>query len=325
MHPDIQTLLTDPSWFPHRLDWERGTITFVPTKAARLRALSFIDGRDDFSTGASVEAPVDALLAAAPCLPDSARYIFHISFCGSTLLATLLDQPGRVLALREPNILVDLANWHVTLGKQGSDDTAFTSTLRLAQSLLHRESAQGEAVLVKPSNWVNNLVPRLSGPAARAVTIGMDARAFILALFRGGRDRLAFNARAVSHIAMGDPVAETLVRRAIAGGGDPLDIMARLGALSHHVQSDLLRRCARKGSLRLDFAEITADPADAALRAADALGLPCSDIAPEHVTMNAKERGRDFSASARREADAVVEAAHGVRADAALEWLAATR
>ena len=48
------------------------------------------------------------------------RFIFHGAFGGSTLLSRLLDCPGKALAVREPNSLVDI----VVFGRRGGKDMA---------------------------------------------------------------------------------------------------------------------------------------------------------------------------------------------------------
>jgi hypothetical protein len=172
---------------------------------------------------------------------------------------------------------------------------------------------------------VNNILGDLvRQPGARSVFIGMDARAFILALFRGGRDRLAYNARAISHIAMGDPPAEQMVRTALSSSRDPFEIMARLGALSHRIQTDYFRRAgAGDTAPLLDFTEITTAPAEAAAKAAQALRLPPPDVAPERLGINAKQRDQAFSQEERRQADAQIEHHYGALAEQALAWAAA--
>ena len=58
--------------------------------------------------------------------PPSA-YIFHTAFCCSTLLARALDVPDRTLSLKEPNILMVLAN-QMRMSNLGS----FEQTWRIA-------------------------------------------------------------------------------------------------------------------------------------------------------------------------------------------------
>jgi len=76
--------------FLHKVDPARRTGSFVRTSAAALRAAAFLDGRTLYWDGSPVER---AIAPAGDGDAPVARYIFHVGFCGSTLLARLLDQP----------------------------------------------------------------------------------------------------------------------------------------------------------------------------------------------------------------------------------------
>lgn len=93
---------------------------------------------------------VDELKAGGPSEASFAHYIFHSAFSCSTLLARALDVHGVSIALREPQILNELA----ALRRAGAGDDGLMQ--RIA-GLLARPFAAGEAVVIKPSNVVNNL------------------------------------------------------------------------------------------------------------------------------------------------------------------------
>ena len=84
-----------------------------------------------------------------------AAYVFHTAFCASTLLALCLDHPGRTLVLREPKVLARLGALQRDTPSAGS-----VQMERLKQrvfGLLDR-SYEGEAVVIKPSNFANSLL-----------------------------------------------------------------------------------------------------------------------------------------------------------------------
>ena len=121
----------------HRIDSRAGLMTFVPTTRAALAAPAFIDGRTPFATGPEIAVSLDAMLAtavegAASRAPQ--RYILHMGFCGSTLLARLLDRPGTVLTLREPAALTDIANWQADHDGQRGSDPRLAAALDFARS-----------------------------------------------------------------------------------------------------------------------------------------------------------------------------------------------
>jgi hypothetical protein len=329
--PRIADLIHDPSWLLHRIDVERDRLLFVPTTQRLLRHASFLDGRTAIDAGAPVEVPIEAALETdlePPAAPD--RFIFHVSFCGSTLLARMLDRPGAAMVLREPHCLVDLADWKAALDRRCRGDSRFEPLLRLACATLRTPWAAGEPVVVKPSNWVNNLLgPLCTGPSAmRPLFVTMPPRAFLRAVFRGGRDRIGFTARAAGHFASGDAAAGTLLGAAVRGAPEPLGQAANLVLLAYHLQLRRFRAAADAGGATPHFLTIDAieqTPLAAATQAAAALGL---DIADDQLAAgadwlaarDAKRPGEPYSAAEHRRADAMQEEAHGALFDAAFAW-----
>jgi hypothetical protein len=86
-------------------------------------------------------------------MPSSAsapHFIVHSAFCCSTLLARALDAPGAAMALKEPQILNELAD--VARAQRLPPDVLVT-----VEGLLARPFGAGERVIIKPSNTVNLL------------------------------------------------------------------------------------------------------------------------------------------------------------------------
>ena len=312
---DLDAVLSEPAFFPHRIDVENNQIVFVPTFPEWLARPSFIDGRSDFSAGPSLTFPLDAVLAAGeerPAGPD--RMIFHVSFCGSTLLARMLELPGSAFVLKEPNALVDLADLKKAGGQIGP-------ALEWLRASLRRRWQADEPVVVKPSNWANNLLPELTAdPAAiRPVFVTMARRPFLIAVLRGGRDRLAFTARAAAHLA---PAAQ--LQAAISASDDPLTRAVHLAAVTLYVQMSAFAAVCRKGQA-IDAAELTGAPVEAALTTNRMLDL---GIDPELLARNAasksgedsKNPGRAFTPAGRASDDDSVEQHHGSMLDSVLVW-----
>jgi hypothetical protein len=110
-------------WFLHRIDAAAGLGSYVSTTASKLRDAALIDGREPFWNAQEVR-PL-TLGASRSSAPQSPPYsIFHVSFCGSTLLGQFLDQPGRTLVLREPQALVDLSAQQSDLTARGPEALA---------------------------------------------------------------------------------------------------------------------------------------------------------------------------------------------------------
>lgn len=314
--------------FLHRLDGVEGRAEIVRTDRGRLRASSFLDGREQFWRGKQL---VPLELGDRRAHPAT-RFVFHVGFCGSTLLARLLDRPGKVLALREPQCLADIAGQRAALAAgQGVAPIG-----RLIDLALESLGAAGEpelAVVVKPTNWVNSLLPQLCDPGriASAVFVSMDRRAYVGAVFRGGRDRIAFCSRLAAQMAPIFPNGEALLSDAIGAAHDPLDSAARLTVLLHAMQEALFDRAiAANGwnsEARIDFAHLAQHPAAVLRRARRVLGL---DIGGEDdarafglMDRHTKDPASPFDPGQRLRHDQEIEHHHAQRFDSALDWIAA--
>ncbi len=325
-------LLSDPAYLLDRIDLAERRLIFLPTRRSAIEAASFLDGRNPIATGDAVGCALDSALSVAPDfapLPD--RFIFHLSFCGSTLLARLLDRPGRTMVLREPSILVSLSDWKARLQASGESDPALDRMVALACASLRAPWQAGEEVIVKPSNWVNNLLPQLCSAdrESRSIFVTSTRRAFITAVFRGGRDRMVFTMRAAAHLANGKPGDQALLSAASRASADPIGQVAHIALFAHWLQLRLFREAlARKGwgsdhLVGLDM--IDHDPFSAASAAASVLGLSLSaeDLAAgiaRHSGYDAKQPGATYSVEAHEQADRQIELHHRNSIEAALGW-----
>ena len=325
---------SSPAWFLHRLDSAAGLGSYVRTTAAGLRGAAFIDGREQFWDAEEVRPLVlDGQMSARSSNPSSTAfsYLFHVSFCGSTLLGRILDQPGRSLVLREPQALADLAAQQS--GLMAKDPGALAALCDLVIRETATLLAPGEAGVIKPSNWANSLIPALcdARTGANAVFLSMDCAQFVAAVFRGGRDRLAYTARAAAHLTSSTGLGAAAVQTVAAQGSDPLDQMACFAALSHRVQETIFRSAMAQRDWGddhwFDFADITADPARAAHSAARALGLHIDRDAIERQAsmftgIHSKDKGLAFSRERRSRENDLVWHHHRDRINRAVEWAA---
>lgn len=319
----VADVIADPAQLLHRIDAETGRLVFLPVTRAALEGASFLDGRTDFAAGPAVELEgADPSMLDPPVTPD--RYIFHVSFCGSTLLTRMLARPGKVFALREPHALVDLADARKAAGPS-SRLAALTGLVRAS----HRARWQpDEVVLVKPSNWVNNLLPELcNSPASiRPLFVDIGARAFLRAVFRGNRERIEFTLRAAQHFA--GPADAALLAAAVQASPDPLGRAANLTLVALHLQrrafADAMAFGGWDADHVLDYEKIVGNPVAAATAASAALdldlaGAEIEENATRVLARNAKQAG-DFSVDREAGINDAVEAANGRHFDVALGW-----
>lgn len=182
--PSVRDVALDPEWIPHALepDSQHLSSVFVP-RAARADLVFLADGHFK-GKFAKATFPISALAAeAADAAQAPLHFIFNTSFCCSTLLARALDIPGVAAALREPNILVDLAERLIR-----ADSAQDRASLEICSRLLARPLGPAERVIVKPSNFANRLAePLLSlRPDSRAVLLYSDASTFFHSLLKRG-------------------------------------------------------------------------------------------------------------------------------------------
>ena len=314
---------SNPDWILHRVDPVEARATFIRSDREQLVSTLFLDGRTAFAKGPTLSVELGALeqlaVVAAP-----ARFIFHMSFCGSTQLAHLVGESGAGVVLKEPQALVDLADWQRTLTERGIDDQRFIPALRASISLLSRGWPGSPPTLIKPSNWANTLIPMLAGAVSHAALVTIERRAFLCAVFRGGRDRLTFTARAASHFAAAAGQVPRL-NQAIASADDALDQIARLVLVAHDLQQRLFAEAASfSGVARMDQQLISEDPRAALDRACEALALSWSEEQAAAIDklkgFDAKDPAQPFSAAEQVAENDLVEQHHGQRFDRALAW-----
>lgn len=324
-------VVSDAIWFPHRLQMADLVGTYVRTTVGLLRSTAFIDGRQPFWSAEKRERiEINENGKTALKNQEPTRFIFHVSFCGSTLLAQLLDCPGKTLALKEPKALIDLSDQLVALPRSDRDSVAHVVT-RLLCELTDLQGTR-ENVIIKPSNWCNAILPDLCSPSsnALAVFLSIDRREFLKAVFRGGRDRMAYVARATEHFVASQPDAQSWLNEAVAGAADVYDQIARIAALNHALQERAFREIialrAWNDECWIDYATIADAPQMAAERAAKVLGLNLTvqEIAMQatkFVDVHAKDRTLKYDQSRRREEDDEILKYHGAYFDKAIAWV----
>lgn len=329
MQPDPATIADRPEWLPHRLDIPGDRIELVPTDRAAIRSTTFMDGRTDFAKGRPRIVPLATWLAGAR--PDGrARIIFHIGFCGSTLLSRLLDHPGKALIVREPQILADLSTYRADGDRRGADLADVGPIAETLSRALCRGWQADEAVAVKPTNWINNIAPDIcASPATVPLFLVAARETFVKAVVRGGSDRIAFVARGAVHWSTRGRDNAELLAAALARDVDQPVKLASIVATAHEMQMRLLRSAAAARGCDagqvLFFEDLLRDQQAAAERAATVLRLP---IEATHIAQavaawssrHAKAPETAYSIKRELAADAAAQAAGAGAIADALDW-----
>ncbi|WP_417492903.1 hypothetical protein [Maricaulis sp.] len=314
-------IAADPAWFPYAHDAGSHTLRLSRVSRKALVEEAFLDDRWDRSAAQQAAHPVSdfaglALPKRAPC------FIWHTAFCGSTLLARCLDKPGTNLSLREPAVLMSLANMKRTQGAE-----ALGRELGPVLALLSRPFVRREHVTIKPTNTVNNLAGDVSRllPQARHLLLYSDLRAFLLSIAKKGEPGRAFARQLFTIFAMdGHAIAQTAPRELLK----LTDL--QIAALVWHMQLASLLEAARAvGADR--FASLDGDsflqtPEPALIAVDDFFGL---GLGADHAKAvadgplfgrDSKDPTQAYSAARRAEEAQQTAAMIGPSLDAIIEW-----
>jgi hypothetical protein len=163
----------DASWFPVDLHVPDRRYGFLSLDEHVLLHSSFLDTRIDAPLDAAQPVEVAEIPPVLPQAPLS--WLFHTSFCGSTLAARALHLPPYTVCLREPLVLRRLGDArHSGWPLEGLVDP----TLRL----LARPWQAGGAVVIKPTHAALNIAKDLMAatPTSRAVVLTSSLDDFLV-------------------------------------------------------------------------------------------------------------------------------------------------
>jgi hypothetical protein len=296
---------SDPAWFLHGLDLGNALAGFVRTSRSALADAVFLDPKwRPEGLAAPRIVPFASVRGFSTDAPPPAM-IWHSAFCCSTLLAQCLDQPGQVLALKEPMALTHLAE--AVRRRAPVADARFVEAVL---ALLARRFSPGERVAIKPSNSANLLAPFAVAMGSPTLLIYSSCRDFVLAIASGGPSVAGgeLRRRFVRNL-----MAERLAGGALDTRWRPLNLVGlsdlQLAAIVWHLQMADFRALAAApgGAVRsLDCERFLADPAGV-LAAIDGLfglnlGVPRIDaiVRGPKLARHAKFPEDAFTAADRR-------------------------
>lgn len=184
---NLAETLDAPHWFPYEFDASFDNISFILTTANDLRSAPFLDQRflkqnmqrRQFSVGEVSSYLNGNDLAKVPM-------IFHSAFCCSTLMATALDQPDICLSLKEPQILMSLANAKRMMPRQNRSPKDYKDRFDVVMKLLSRRFQPSEQILIKPTNSVNNLLLDILSVGYPVVLMYASLEDFLISVLKKG-------------------------------------------------------------------------------------------------------------------------------------------
>lgn len=285
--PTAGEIWADPSWVPYALDNNQKRMQFVRMPSEQLRAAPFLDDRALTPDMPRTMLPVAEIAAAMPAAMPPPPAIFHSAFCCSTLLARALDRPGVCLALKEPAILMALANAKRMMGCQGGNTADYQRLFEIVTTLVGRQHRAGERVLVKPTNAANNLLPDWQAAEVPVVLIHAALEDFLVSVLKKGEACKSFMRTQYNVFALdGTGLSRIPPRQAMTF----TDLQVSTLVWRHQLEGFFVAK--RRGAQDLLDVTFLAAPERELLRVAGALGLPHTkeDIA---ATLREGVLGRD--------------------------------
>ncbi|HEX7966138.1 MAG TPA: hypothetical protein VF651_10520 [Gammaproteobacteria bacterium] len=321
----------NPAWHLYDIDMQRGELHFLEATPETFRISAFLDNRIAYTGDRLHGFPLDTVaraVAAQPAPEHDPAFLFHSSFCCSSLLARSLQLEGRVLALREPWVLRRIAD--LKRGVQARGQAWYPQgpqLLDLALRLLAKTWQPSESVLIKPTHVAHNLAAEALElrPRAKGLLLHSDLETFLVSNLKKTEDTKQKTPALLRLFDQDTGYA----RRFPALALDRLDYLQSLVVIWHAQMlkfQELLASAAGARLRSLDSARLLAEPAAMVQAAAGFLELPLTaadaeaSVAGPVWNTHAKD---PFSAydSAQRDAEGRdIVARHGPELRAALLW-----
>jgi hypothetical protein len=323
--PSIRDAALDPEWIPHSYDVEGANLTFVHVPRAERGDLMFLSDEHFAGNFEKVTFPASAIeaeIGEARQVPT--HFIFHTSFCCSTLLAKALDVPGTSAALKEPDVLINLANRLIR-----SDDQANRDRVEIVLRLLERPPAAGETLIVKPTNFANRLADVLlaARSQSRAVLLHSDVETFLRSLLKRGMWGRITGRKLFNQLSQWSP---------LNFGLSPAELFeltdVQVAALAWLIQIhhfDAIARAFGDRVMVLDSTTLLADPAGAIGKVQALFGLGLDDSAVRAIatgpvfTRHSKFGDRDYGAEQREKDHKAVGDANAEELSMVGQWIEA--
>ena len=309
--------LKDPGWFPADLHVPNRQIGMLRVDAGVLERSTFLDTRIDAPLADVSWLPIDDVPRGAPAVPPG--WLFHTSFCCSTLLARALDLSPARMVLREPLVLR-------RLGDARNGRWPVTGLVEPVVSLLARPWQDAGGVVVKPTHAALNVAPDLmaAAPGSRAVILTSGLLDFLVSNIKKTPETQA----KIPELAERALNAGSFARRLGPAALAPPDLLAAAGlqwAAQRELCLDLFESAGRDRVRTLDAARLLAAPVATAVAAARWFGYgPDEDVATtaqRAAQRNAKATSVAYGPGQRAHEARLLRERHAPALEAAIAWV----
>ena len=309
---------TDARWFPVDLHVPRLEYGFLSIDPEVLERSSFLDTRIDAPLADAV--PVDLNWVAKLALPTAnTGWLFHTSFCCSTLLARMLHLSPYQTVLKEPLVLRRLSDaryshWPI--------DGLVLPTLRL----LSRPWDPSGSVVIKPTHAALNIGIELLAetPDSRGVILTSGLDDFLVSNLKKKPETLA-KAPVLAERALQMGSFHSRLPPAAFVPPDLLSAAALQWAAQRELCADMLAAAGPQRLRVVDASELLENVTGVAWECAQWLRLPVpEDIFASHAATvsqrNAKAMDAEYDAGRRKAESYMVHADHGPQLAVVRRW-----
>lgn len=329
-----QEIISNPDFLAYKFNFETENIEFLPIKPNEISSVSALKREYIDPTRKMISVPLGKLVSLLEPgrqrqLENPPRFIFHTAYCASTFLSRCLDVEGFCTALREPQILLDAANAKRLQWRSKTTRLDYRQLAELALLLLQKHARPSEALVIKPINSVNNIIPELMSITApgKSLLLYTDARNFLLSTLRKGESGKHL-ARAMFDLIRCDfPHLSRLTMSSVIHMTDWNIILTLWRLHIEQAESMLQQHSSARVMASLYGEELVSQPRQA-LQAANRfleLGIPSdriTQIAESDNRFNdAKVAGKKFSVQKRRDTYQKLEDFYGIELEQVFNWM----
>lgn len=331
---NVNHIIDDPNYLAYKLDFTTESVEFLMLADGDLNRATWLT-RDELGIGAtSVSVPLADVVLFFNSQPKpmgkSPRFIFHTAYCASTFLSRCLDISGLSVSLREPQILLDAANAKRLQWRSKTCNIDFRHLPAMALRLLQKHAKPHEALIIKPINSVNNIIPELmhaGGGSSRALMLYTDARRFLLSTLNKGETAKQRQRSMFDLLRCDFPHLSQLGVSNVIHLSD-LKICLTLWRLQLEQAEQVLTHVSNKAVIKSLYAETLINDPTAALYAVNTffeLDIPSESIdgiaSSDVGTQDAKNTNNDFSISKRAASNQKTEEFYGADLANGYNWL----
>jgi hypothetical protein len=278
-----QEILEKAEWFPAEYHIPTHVLRFAQCSRETIANETFLgEGIWDYSQLPRAEFPERILLQHLPERLPKPRinFIWHTGFCCSTLVARLLDVPGKNLSIKEPGTLLLLAD----VKRQNTMGPGKRYSPRFSELLFHllgRSFNAGERITIKPTNSCNYVLrDAISLTEGKHLFLYSDCRSFLVSIANKGEYGRQYARQLYARI-LGD--GNVQARWPLADVFEMTDL--QIAAVLWHMQIAEFQRSlpmlAPGRAKSLDCDAFLADPLETLVKIDEflELGIGCSQIA----------------------------------------------